>query len=145
MEKKNKGRRLLFLAVGLTLAFIWGNSLLPASASGALSEKVTALLSRLFGAAFDPSSGHGTVRKLAHAAEFLLLGLELTALFRREGKRRWSWILLCGLGTCFMDETIQLFVSGRDGKIPDMWIDLGGFAAGALLLLLIGRIRKRKT
>ena len=145
MAHVSRRQRLLLILMVLTAAFIWGNSLLPASVSGAISARFAGLLSRALGLELTTSAGHGVLRKLAHGTEFLALGLEAAALLRLEWEKPWSLVALLGLGTCFLDETIQLFVAGRDGKLPDMWIDLGGFLAGVLICLLIRRlIRKRK-
>ena len=48
------------------------------------------------------------------------------------------------------DETIQLFVPGRSGRIADVWLDTAGYFNGALLTLLIfslcrKRPKQRKT
>jgi VanZ family protein len=48
-----------------------------------------------------------------------------------------------GLTVAFLDETIQLFVPGRSGKIVDVWIDLAGFSFTMGIVLLITR-KKRK-
>ena len=84
-----------------------------------------------------------TVRKTAHVLEYLTMGL-LMALamggvfpLREKGAR----LLLLGGGVALLDETIQIF-SKRTSSVSDVWIDLGGFAAGCLLILLI-ELRKQ--
>ena len=47
MKKKKKKEKCLLALVVLTLCFIWGNSLLPGSVSGAISDWVSEALSRL--------------------------------------------------------------------------------------------------
>jgi VanZ family protein len=139
-----KNRLLLGLIV-LTLCFIWGNSLLPATISGAISDCVSQLLSRVFGAALSTDTGHGVVRKLAHATEFAALGAELTAFWTVLRHEDPSRVALGGVGAALMDETIQLFVEGRGSQVRDVWIDLGGFALGCLLCWVIAsRIRMKK-
>ncbi len=123
----------------LTLCFIWGNSLLPGTVSGAVSDWVGAVLSRIFGTALETDAGHGVLRKLAHGTEYLILGLELTALLRYLRQRPWSLVFLCGTGTALVDETIQLFVAERSGQLRDVWIDLGGFCVGVLILYFAAR------
>ena len=54
-------------------------------------------------------------------------------------------ILIPCLAVCFIDETIQLFVPGRGGRVEDMWIDMAGALTGLLFGLLFGVIfRKRR-
>ena len=112
---------------------------MPGTISGAISDWVGAVLSRLLGGAVDTTAGHGVLRKLAHGTEYLVLGVELTLLLRL-----WRLLALCGMSTALFDETIQLFVAGRSGQIRDVWIDLGGFCAGVLLSILVEKLRTRK-
>ena len=49
MEKTNGKRTALTILVVLTLAFIWGNSLMPGAISGAISDWFGAVLSHIFG------------------------------------------------------------------------------------------------
>ena len=137
-EKRNRG---LILLVVLTLAFIWGNSLMPGTVSSAISDWAGAVLSRIFGGEVDTVHGHGVLRKLAHGTEYLILGVELYLLLRPE--RPWSTLALSGVLTALLDETIQLFVPERCGQIKDVWIDLGGFATGVLLCILAVRLSKQ--
>lgn len=133
-------QKILTGLIVLTLCFIWGNSLMPGTISGAISDWV----GRLFGGAIDTTAGHGVLRKLAHGTEYLVLGVELTLLLRLWQHRPWSLLALCGMSTALFDETIQLFVAGRSGQIRDVWIDLGGFCAGVLLSVLVKNLRTRK-
>ena len=134
-------KRRITLLVVLTVAFIWGNSLMPGTVSGAISDWAGAVLSRIFGGAVDTVHGHGVLRKLAHGTEYLLLGVELYLLLRPE--KPWSTLALSGVLTALLDETIQLFVPERCGQIKDVWIDLGGFTTGVLLCILVIRLRKQ--
>lgn len=127
----------------LTLCFIWGNSLMPASVSGAFSDWVGTVLSHIFGGVVRPDTGHGVLRKLAHGTEYLVLGTELTVLLWWMLQKPWSLLALSGASAALIDETIQLFIEGRSGAIRDVWIDLGGFAVGILLCMGILLWRKR--
>lgn len=144
MQTKRKQTALAVLT-GLTLCFIWGNSLMPGEVSSALSDWAGAVLSRLFGTVLETESGHGVLRKVAHGTEYLLLGLELSVLLRRWMGKPWSLVLLCGMSAALADETIQLFVDGRAGQVRDVWIDLGGFCTGALLCVLAAWIGRRHS
>lgn len=128
----------------LTLCFIWGNSLMPGTVSGAFSDWVGALLSRLLGDVVRPEAGHGVLRKVAHGTEYLVLGMELWLLFRGMLWKSWSLPVLCGVAVALTDETIQLFVEGRSGAIRDVWIDLGGFCVGCLVCAGILALRRQK-
>lgn len=133
-------RRVLYVCLGQTLLFIWGNSLVPASVSGAFSGFVKELLSRFL--PLDSSGGDGVLRKLAHGTEFALLGGELLLVGYIRGWR-WRDVIFCGFGTAFLDETIQLFVPGRCGAVRDVWIDMVGFFVGLVLCCLILRYNKK--
>lgn len=143
MHQTAARQKILTGLIVLTLCFIWGNSLMPGTISGAISDWVGAVLSRLFGGVVDTTAGHGVLRKLAHGTEYLALGVELTLLLRLWQHRPWSLLALCGISTALFDETIQLFVAGRSGQIRDVWIDLGGFCVGVLICLFVGELRSR--
>jgi len=78
-------------------------------------------------------SGLGTwdtvLRKLAHLAEYAVLGALLYRALRREPAA-------IALGSLYAvtDEVHQAFVSGRQGSPLDWLIDTVGMVAGALLL-----------
>lgn len=139
-------KKLLFVVTILTVCFIWGNSLLPGSVSSMISEWVKDILNFLFsGNPDDGMSGDGVLRKVAHALEYTVLGVELTLIVRAVWKKPLSLLFLGGLSAAFIDETIQLFIPGRAGAVQDMWIDLGGFCTGALITLFILKIMQRKA
>lgn len=138
MEKHPKKQKILLVLIVFTLCFIWGNSLMPASASGVASERVKDIINAILGGAGNfgmPSEG--LLRKIAHAAEFALLGIELKLLMEQGRKIKLSLLVLCGLGAALIDETIQLFVDGRSGQIKDVWIDFAGFVIGKAIAGLI--------
>lgn len=137
-----KKGRILYVCLGLTLLFIWGNSLMPASVSGAFSGWVKAVLSRFF-TVVEETEGDGVLRKIAHGTEFAILGAELLLLGCIHSWH-WSQVVLSGFGTAFLDETIQLFVPGRCGAIRDVWIDMGGFFVGLLICCVILKCRRKK-
>jgi len=143
--KKQKVLLVLYL---LTLAFIFGHSLMPADVSGAESGGLLEFL-RPFLRLFLPEeriTDH-FLRKAAHFSEFALLGFE-KALFSdlnnlHEKIHKYSTCLAMGLFAAFIDETIQLFIEGRSGEVRDMWIDLMGFIAGMLAGALVMGIARR--
>ena len=134
---RTKGRLRLCTALLICcLAFIWGNSLLPANMSGQISGALKAFLDGLFspGGGSPSASGDGLLRKFAHFAEFGALGFLLGWLFGMLGKK-WPVPFLLGVAAACVDETIQIFVPGRGPGIRDVCIDSCGVAAGMLLLV----------
>jgi len=82
MSTVGKQKIVVLALVGLTLVWIWGNSLLPAEASRAISGSVQSLIDRILG--LPPGGGiggEGLLRKIAHMAEFAILGTEIAILF----------------------------------------------------------------
>ena len=98
---------------------------------------------------------HGNIRKIAHFAEYGLLGAEIAVfvMFYLQ-KRRQKALASLPLAVCVavFDETLQYF-SGRGPAVLDVWIDLGGFAFASLVtygiillvLKLIDRYRTRTS
>ena len=88
------------------------------------------------------------IRKLAHFTEFAVLGALAGLLFGGRCQHLWIGLLfaaMTGVATALCDETIQLFVPGRTGQIPDVWIDVAGTAVGAVLALAVPAIRRRRN
>ncbi len=150
MNGGEKRRRICTALIVLTLAVIWGNSLLPAEQSVKLSNAVAELLGKLAGLLpGEHTGGRGLLRKAAHFAEFACFGVLLAWWFSMRGKTGRDLItrtLLGGFITACVDETIQIFVIGRGSGLIDVWIDACGVVAG-LGILLIGQyfIKKKKT
>lgn len=142
--KRTKIRMVLCIAlIGLLLIFIWGNSLLPGEVSGAFSNWVKDLLSRLFGKLpGDPQTGHGLLRKLAHFMEFTCLGMSLYWLFTML-RKKWFIPLLCGFLVACTDETIQCFIPDRGPAVKDVAIDTAGVAVGIVLLVAVCAIYQK--
>ena len=132
----------------LNLAVIWGNSLLPAEISGAISGFLAQLLGRLQGMSqSEATAGDGLLRKMAHFTEFACLGLLLARRFVLTGHDKAEIIcrtLLGGFVAACVDETIQIFVSGRASSLIDVWIDVCGAAAGLMILLIVRKIVKNR-
>ena len=122
----------------LMVCFIWGNSLEPASTSGALSGGVLEFLQGCLagvGLPYEWLTDH-IVRKMAHFCEYMLEGFLLTLCLRvytRRFVRHISWPILGGLLTALTDETIQMFSDGRSSQITDVWLDFSGVLTGILV------------
>ena len=132
---KNK-RKVLTVLIVLTLVFIWGNSLFDSNRSADESGFVVRFLEFFFG---QGNVSEHFVRKLAHFMEYALLGAELLAYFGS-----YPMAAAHGLFTAFVDETLQYFSPGRSAEVKDIWLDLAGAATGALVMLLILKLRKNK-
>ncbi|MEG0597574.1 MAG: VanZ family protein [Oscillospiraceae bacterium] len=147
-----KRTKICTIALLIIVAFILCNSLIPGETSNAISDRVTAIVGGTVPAMSEtevadaPWLTAGTVRKLAHIAEFAALGLTAALLVLFRGKRiggQLPNLILLGLGVGIMDETIQIFTN-RTSMIEDVWIDLLGFGLGLLLLWLVSAAIRHK-
>jgi len=149
-----KTRRILILIDILllisTLAFIWGNSLESVSESGAKSQSILSAVAPIL----EIFVGEGRVtdhivRKIAHFAEFGLLGCELMLLVvlrRRVRVQNTVNCLSAALTTAVIDEALQL-LSDRGAQVSDVLLDFCGAASGIFFVLLlygISRAAKHK-
>ena len=139
--------RILFtLALIWAVVFIFSNSMEVAQVSSAHSNEVLALVNPILAKVnLGPLTSH-QIRKLAHFAEYTLLGfLAMLCLrvYTRRFVRHISWPLLFGLLVANTDETIQLLMAGRSSQLTDVLIDFSGVCAGlfvSLCLLLFLRM-----
>ena len=147
METKRKTSPLVILAriiftgcLIYSVWFIFQNSLQIAQASGEQSQQVQEILNALAAkVGLGPFSLH-TVRKMAHFAEFALLGFWFMLCLRvytRHFVRHVSWPLFCGLLVAVIDETIQLYVPGRTSSTLDVLLDFSGVVSGLFVALVI--------
>lgn len=132
---KKQTKTVLWAILGtLWLVFIWRNSLQTAVESSERSLGVLAFLMPLLSAlGISEDIMHTLVRKLAHMAEFGILGMLWAAAVlpnRKKLAKGFCVCLLICLGAAAVDETIQLFVPGRSGEVLDVCIDLTGSALG---------------
>lgn len=145
MERTDRKIRLCTALLIVNVLFIWGNSLLPGSVSGAISHFVRDILAFIFpGGSSDPDSGHGLLRKLAHFTEFACLGALFAWLFGMLSKP-FSVALPCGFLVACIDETIQRFVPDRGPSFKDVLIDTSGALLGIVLLFLGYTICKKRA
>ena len=141
---------ILSVLVALTLAVIWGNSLLSKESSAAESAEVHGALSGLL----DYIFGEGVItvdvlRKLAHFFEFFILGAEVCFLvFVITGLKIKPFLIIlpAGLVVAATDELLQ-FISKRGPSVTDVVIDFSGYASAFCifaLVILIRYLSKRK-
>lgn len=143
-QKRILLRVLLTAMLAGAIFFIFWNSSATGPASGGKSMAVTtyvnSLLDRLGVSLWFTEH---VIRKIGHLAEYALLGLLICFTWRSytpHVPRHVSWALLLGLLIAVADETFQLTVPGRSGRLTDVWIDLCGMLTGVgigLLILLI--------
>ena len=145
-EKMSMSKKRFLICLGavlLWIAFIFGHSMQPAEVSSSESTGVLTLLQR-----FVPFGlTEHFIRKMGHFTEFGVLGVLSGMLFCgccRRLRTGFLFTVMTGVFTGLCDETIQLFVEGRNGQIPDVWIDAAGTAAGAVLVLSVRAARRRK-
>lgn len=128
-------KRVFTVLLCLILCFIWGNSLLGAEVSGAISHFVADLFTGEQGASDE---GHYLLRKAAHFCEFAALGAIFLLFSRAWSVGRELTLALCafvGVFVPLVDETIQIF-TGRGPALSDVWIDIAGYAFGTFLCVL---------
>ena len=136
---QTRSKKILTVVIVVTLAVIWGHSLLGREASSEESSFVMALLTPLL----ELFVGKGNVtehlvRKLAHFCEFFILGIEIQLFFSLLNSKKSAFLLALsyGLFTALVDETIQIF-SGRGPMIQDVWLDFSGVTVGSLIALAV--------
>lgn len=131
-------KAVLLILIVVTVAFIFSNSLLDKTDSLEQSDKAKGILTPIL--EFFVGEGNVTshlIRKLAHFAEFGVLGLELFFLTKTLASFQFFASLLIAVS----DETIQLF-SDRGSQVQDIWIDFFGACSGIVFGFAITEIIK---
>lgn len=152
------------MIIALTLAFIFGQSMLPASMSMQTSDSLADTMEGILDhevpseEVADSAKENASrpivdffikyLRKIAHFVEHGILGLEMFFLLmaiERQAKKEHEimpigiptllFSLNMGLLAGFIDETIQIF-SGRMYSIIDVWLDFAGYATFTAVLTL---------
>lgn len=136
-KKERTLRLILAVVIVATLAFIFGNSTLTAERSSVQSGAVTDVIVGAMPTDKQPTEGvekndfHQSLRKVAHFAEYGVLGVEISLfliLFAESIALSGPLLPVAAVFSAFIDESIQL-LSDRSPAIRDMWIDIAGFAA----------------
>lgn len=153
MTRKIKVCRAVFgVAIVLTLAFIFAQSLLPPDTSSVQSGNVAKLLAEIL----DVNSpvvhfAVTNIRKIAHFTEYGVLGVWVALLFLTCESRtaaKGAVSIAFGFGVGFFDESLQM-LSGRGPTIADVWIDAAGYVFFGCIVCLFGRLwicmRKSKS
>ena len=150
---------LSLVAVLLAMGIIFFFSSQTAEASGNTSGRLVRAVLNVIAPDFDllPKAKQDTlhftvtvaIRKLAHFAEFALLGftlMQLICTIQRRRKIKAGWLFAWGIGTFYAmtDELHQMFVEGRGPGLWDVVIDSAGVLAGAAVLLLLQYFIRRR-
>lgn len=124
-------KKYIWIVVICYISFIFFNSLQVGETSNELSSGITrhlyTLISQILPITFD--TFHYFIRKLAHFSEYAGLGILVTYATHKAplfSKKQYNIFLFCIFTPC-IDETIQLFVPGRNGALLDVFIDMTGF------------------
>lgn len=125
---------------------LWiGVIFLLSSSQGSMSETsriIRPILEFLFPAATPETIGfyHGMIRKLAHFAEYAVLGLLAFRAFVRSRFQNRPFVvsILLALVIAVIDETGQSFNAERTGSAVDVLIDVAG-ACCAIAVLWLAR------
>lgn len=72
------------------------------------------------------------IRKLAHFSEYFILGILVCNTIKQHNKKTYIAIIICIL-YALSDETHQIFVSGREFKLLDIFVDSVGSLLGILV------------
>ena len=144
-----KNKRFIFITITLIwTAVIFSFSLQSGEVSGDLSGSVLEVILGFFmpGVLESPQKlelFHLILRKCAHLTEFMILGV-LSSIALKHMKVGYKSII--GLGYCVLiatlDETLQLFVSGRAGRVQDVLIDSAGALVGVTVVFIYFKLTK---
>ena len=147
----------LMILIVLTVAFIFIQSALPTSVSNKESEAVSDAVGDVVSGVGSSSDEKKTdfigfikknVRKMAHFAEYAVLGAEFFVLvlfaYGKKDKPRLKFpfgikvlllSMLPALVVSFIDESVQI-LSKRGYSVLDMWIDIFGYLAAFVILYI---------
>ena len=130
------------LLILITIGFIWGNSIKTVEQSSTQSTSIAELLRPILDPNYrlDKGEFHNLVRKLAHLAEFFVLGLFVVGFSLSLGtqleKRFVSLPILMVLLVAVIDEYIQHF-TGRGSLVTDVILDFAGAVTGIGVVALL--------
>jgi len=145
-KKQKSFERAVLILLIVTIAFIWGNSMLPGDASttesGFIMTLITPFLELFVG---KGNVSMHLVRKLAHFTEYFVLGAELTVYValkssNNENGRRWLHAAIplgAGFIAASIDETIQIFSSERGPSFKDVMLDFAGVCTGVIIIAML--------
>ena len=149
-------RTIYLLLTLLWVAVIFSFSLQPATTSSEVSRGVGEWLVETFAPFLSERLEampveqleflHTLLRKAGHFSEYFVLGIlaMLSVLQPKVRYRLLSALSFCAL-VAAVDETIQLFVSGRSGQVTDVVLDSVGALCGIVVFVRVRKIFVKKT
>ncbi|AXF55237.1 VanZ family protein [Salicibibacter kimchii] len=134
--------------MGLIFYFSHQSGEASSSLSGGVTEVAYSWSQSLFPFVnIDFETFHTLIRKAAHVAVYVVLGLFVIHAFRVstiEGRVSWrvivwAWVLC----TCYAitDEVHQLFIPGRSGEVSDVVLDSVGAMVGIGIYIIVWKMR----
>ncbi len=137
----------------LWCGYIFSNSLTPAEQSSEKSQGVLETVEEIIHKYDeDVELSHHFVRKAAHFIEFFVLGVLLSlsgTVWSSSLSRLMLHSAAAGLIIALIDETLQLFVKGRDSSVVDVWLDFSAVIVAHLLffvfVIIVKRIKHEKS
>lgn len=139
-------KTLLLALCLLTVAFIWGNSMLDRDRSSNVSNTFLVFLNPFLEKMGIVLKDDKLLRKIAHFAEFAVLGAELSLLYLLTcslSRRSFSNSTFISLLVATVDETIQFF-SGRFPSFADILLDFSGSLCTIILVIIIHMLNRKK-
>lgn len=130
--------------------FIWWNSFQTGAVSGGISRQASLAVSDMlswFRLEIPVDTLEFFLRKAAHASEFFILAVFISAAFyynKKRGVRLGTAVLLLTLLTAVCDEFIQSFIPGRGSSVRDVVLDFMGALAGLFICLLLILLREKR-
>ena len=139
---KRKITGIAMLAVtAVYVMFIFSQSLMNSTASDSESMGLTAVVNSWFSSlGINIVLENGFMRKLAHFAEFFVLGVLTVVTSRCYTKTPSKYLfvqLFSTLAAAVTDEYIQLYSDGRSGQVTDVALDFAGSLCGILITTFI--------
>src|SRR5690554_7682664 len=137
----------IFIVFGVLIhILIITQSLLPASLSSEQSGLIVDVIYPFIlnlGIQIDVQTFSLIIRKTAHFTEFFLLGIFWYIVYAKYFKsvKLIAVVLIHGLLTAILDETVQLFVDGRSGEVLDVLIDFGGVLSAVLFVIFYRKLK----
>lgn len=127
---------------------VFAQSLLGGTVSGGQSSQLAQTVQQVGGFSTQNTlMVEKILRKLAHLAEFFVLGclVVLTLwLFARWEKTWLALGALVGIPVGLMDETLQLIPAGRYSCVTDVWLDWAGYLLGFAVLGLVLHLHSKR-
>lgn len=146
-----KNKKLIFTILTLVwVAVIFSFSLQPGDVSGDLSGSLIRRILAFFvpGVLENPEQlelFHTILRKCAHLTEFMILGvLGRNAMQYMEVQFKGISTMAFCVTIAAIDETLQLFVSGRAGRVQDVLIDSAGVVMGILVVAVWLKLKSKR-